>query len=481
MHPRIVLSAVGVVIAAVGALMLIPMAYALATGDGTAYAFGLPAAVAIPLGGALFLLTRIRNAYVSAQDVFLIVVAGWVAVAVVGAQPFLLSGLMGPTDAFFEAMSGFTTTGASTLTRPEGVEHSLLLWRSLSQWTGGIGIVVIFVAVGPLVGFGAVQLLSAEVANPVPERLTPRIRDTAKILAMVYVVLTLGGMVSLTLAGIGPFDAVNHALTTVSTGGFSTHADSIAHFDSPVAELAITAGMLLSGVNFALYFQAARGRRALVARNSELRNYLTLIVIGTVVMTGALYAYDYEGSLLTSFRQGLFQTVSLLTGTAFETARWDTWNPLSQAVLVLFMAIGACAGSTSGGIKVIRLTLLLQHARQQIFRMLHPQAVTILRLHDRTVPERLRVAVLGFFFVYVATLAAGTLLMALHEVPLISAFGSVFACVNITGTFVGPVGDAAFYAALPQTAKLLLTVFMLLGRLELFTVLVVLTPAFWQR
>jgi trk system potassium uptake protein TrkH len=461
--------------------MLIPLLYALATGDGTEWAFAIPAISGILLGGGIFLLTRVQDAYVSARDVFLIVVLGWIAVAAVGAMPFVLSGLMGPVDAYFEAMSGFTTTGATTVARPEDVAPALLLWRSLCQWTGGIGIVVLFVAVGPLVGFGAVQLYSAEVANPVPERLTPRIRDTAKILAFVYLGLTAGGVLSLSLAGFSLFDAVNHALTTVSTGGYSTHSDSIAHFDSWAAELAITAGMFLSGVNFALYFQAARGRMNFVFQNPELRTYLAIVVAGTAIMTTALYAFDYRDSPMLAFQEALFQCVSLLTGTAFNAANWNAWDPLSQALLVLLMVIGACAGSTAGGLKVIRFTLLLQHARQQIFRMLHPQAVTILRIHDRPVPERLRVAVLGYFFVYVATLAVGTLLMALHQVPLADAFGSVFACVNITGTFLGPVGTAGFYEDLPATAKMVLTLFMLLGRLELFTVLIVLTPAFWQR
>jgi trk system potassium uptake protein len=481
LHLRIVASAVGVVVAAAGVLMLLPLAYSLVTDGGTTLAFAVPAGISLVLGTAVFLLARVQEAYVSARDVFLIVVLGWISVATVGAVPFVISDLMNPVDAYFEAMSGFTTTGATTLARPEDAADPLLLWRSLCQWTGGIGIVVLFVAVGPLVGFGAVQLYSAEVANPVPERLTPRIRDTAKILALVYFSLTAGGIISLSLAGVGLFDAVNHSLTTVSTGGFSTHSDSIAYFDSWAAELAITAGMFLSGVNFALYFQAARGRTSLVFQNPELRAYVAILGVGTAVMTTALYVFGYKESLLLALREASFQSVSLLTGTAFNAADWNAWDPLSQSLLVLFMLVGACAGSTAGGLKVIRSILLLQHARQQIFRMVHPQAVTILRIHQRPVPERLRVAVLGFFFVYVATLAAGTLLMTLHQVPLADAFGSVFACVSITGTFLGPVGTAEFYAELPPSAKLILTLFMLLGRLELFTVLIVLTPAFWQR
>ncbi len=460
--------------------MLIPLAYSLLVADGNVLAFAPPAFGALILGGLLFFLTRSRNPRILRQDVFLIVVLGWLGVGTVGALPFVLSGLMGPANAFFESMAGFTTTGASTVSVPEEVAPSLLLWRSLTQWAGGIGIVLLFVAVAPLVGFGAAQLYSAEVASPVAERLTPRIQDTAKILMYVYGALTLGGVFALLLAGMGPFDAVNHALTTVSTGGFSTRSDSIAAFDSWAVELYVVAGMTLSGVNFTLYFQASQGRVGRVFRHQELRAYLGIIAGGTVVMTASLYAFDYHDSLVIAFREALFQSASLLTGTAFSAADWKAWDPLSQSLLMLFMAIGAMAGSTSGGLKVIRAILLVRHGAQETFRMIHPRAVTPLRLGDYLVPERLRTAFLGFFFVYVATLATGTLLMALHGIQIGAAFGSVFACLNITGTALGPVGDPQFYAGLPASAKMILTGFMLLGRLELFTVLVLLTPAFWR-
>jgi len=481
LHPKVIANALGAVIAAGGAAMLIPAAFSLLVGDGNALAFGLPALGAMALGAIFFFLTRSPEPHIFRQDVFLIVVLGWLGVATAGSLPFVFSGLLGPVDAFFESMAGFTTTGASTIRVPEEVAPSLLLWRSIAQWTGGIGIVVLFVAVAPLVGFGATQLYTAEFASPVVERLTPRIRDTAKVLAYVYAALTLGGVAALLLVGMGPFDAVNLALSTVATGGFSTHSDSIAAFDSWAVELFLIAGMVLSGASFALYFQASQGRLGRVLRNHELLAYLGLIAGGTAVVTASLYAFDYQDSLVVAFRQSLFQTVSLLTGTGFSTANWQAWDPLSQSLLMIFMAIGGMAGSTSGGMKVIRAVLLVRHGAQEIFRMIHPQAVTPLKLGDRVVPERMRTAFLGFFFVYVATLAAGTLLMALHGLQIGAAFGSVFACLNITGTALGPVGDPEFYAGLPPSAKMILTGFMLLGRLELFTVLVLLTPAFWRR
>jgi len=460
--------------------MLLPSAFSLVAGDGNTLAFAIPALAAIGPGAVLFLLTRSPDVRTFRQDVFLIVVLGWLGIATFGALPFVVSGVLGPVDAFFESMAGFTTTGASTVEAPEDLAPSLLLWRSMMQWTGGIGIVVLFVAVAPLVGFGATQLYTAEVATPVPERLTPRIRDTAKLLAYVYVGLTLGGMVALLLAGMGPFDAVNYALATVSTGGFSTHAGSVGLFRSWAVELFLVVGMVLSGISFALYVQAVQGNLGRVLRNRELLAYLGMLAGGTLLVAASLYVFDYRDSLVLSLREALFQTASLLTGTGFSTTDWQAWDPLSRTLLLLFMAIGGMAGSTAGGLKVIRVVLLSRNGMQEAFRMVHPQAITPLRLGDRVVPEQLRTSFLGFFFVYVTSLGAGTLLMALHGLPTGPAFGSVYACLNITGTALSPVGDAAFYAGLPATAKLILTGFMLLGRLELFTVLVLLTPAFWR-
>lgn len=480
MHPRVIASAIGAVVAAGGILMLVPTIFSFFVGDGAFAAFALTSLTAIVLGIAVFFIVRKKDSYTSSQDIFLIVVFGWIGVASAGSMPFFLTGLMTPVESYFEAMAGFTTTGASTIADLQSVAPSLLLWRSLMQWSGGIGIVVLFVAVGPLVGFGASQLLSAEVASPIPERLTPRIRDTAKNLAIVYLGLTFGGVIVLFLVGMSLFDAVNHSLTTVSTGGYSTRQGSIGSFDSWAIELSIVVGMLLSGTNFALYYIAFQGRWARIFRDPELRAYLCIVAAGTAIMTISLYFLDFRQSFVLAFREALFQSVSLLTGTAFSAASWSDWDPLSQGLLVMFMAIGGCAGSTAGGIKVIRCVLLARHGRQQIFHMLHPQAVTPLKLQDRTLSEQLRVSILGFFFVYVLTLAVGTLLLAAHQVPLSDSLGSVFACMNITGTFIGDVGNADYYAGLPATAKLTLTVFMLLGRLELLTVLVILTPAFWS-
>ena len=475
-----ILNALAMVISAGGAAMLVPAAYSLLKAPEEAWVFWVPGVIALALGAVLYYPTRRQpRGYVSRQNMFLMVVVCWLGVVFVGALPFILSGLMGPVDAFLNSMAGFTTTGAATVT-PEELSPALLLWRSLSQWIGGIGIIVLFVAIAPLAGFGATQLYTAEAATPVQERITPRIRDTVKVLAFVYGGLTLGGVVILHLVGMGTFDAVNYALTTVSTGGYSPHSNSVAAFDSWAVELAITVGMVLGGTNFAIYYIAFRRGLGRAVGNAELVTYLGVILASTMLITANLHASDHRDSLAIAFREALFQSASLTTGTAFSTTDWSAWPPFSVALLVLIMAVGGCAGSTAGGMKAIRVYLLTRNAAQDIFRMIHPRAVTPLVLGDRALPERLRVGVLGFFFVYVATMAVGTLLIALHQVPVGQAFGSVFACLNITGTFPGAVGTSQFYADLPATAKTTLTILMLLGRLELFTVLVLLSRAFWR-
>jgi trk system potassium uptake protein len=475
---RVIANALAALVTAVGALMLVPAAYSLLTGPEDGWTFLLPGTAALALGTALFSLTRARqNRYISRQSIFLMVVVCWLGVVLVGAAPFLLAGVMGPVDAFFNSMAGFTTTGAATVT-PEELSPAQLLWRSLSQWIGGIGIIVLFVAIAPVAGFGATQLYSAEAATPVQERITPRIRDTVKVLSFVYGGLTLGGVIVLHLVGMETFDAVNYALSTVSTGGFTT--DSVAAFDSWAVELAITVGMVLAGTNFTIYYIAAQRGLGRAVGNAELLTYLGVILASTMLITADLLASDHSFSLVIAFREALFQSASLTTGTAFSTTAWSAWPPFSVALLVLIMAVGGCAGSTAGGMKAIRVYLLSRNAAQEIFRLVHPRAVTPLVLGDRVLPERIRVGVLGFFFMYVATVAVGTLLIALHQVPVGQAFGSVFSCVNITGTFPGAAGTSQFYADLPATAKTTLAILMLLGRLELFTILVLLSPAFWR-
>jgi trk system potassium uptake protein TrkH len=480
LHLRLIVNALSMVVCAGGAAMLVPAAYSLLTTPSLAWVFWLPGAVALAGGAILYYPTRRRpRGYVSRQSIFSMVVVCWLGIVFVGTAPFMLAGLMGPVDAFFNSMAGFTTTGAATVT-PEKLPSAMLLWRSLSQWIGGIGIIVLFVAIAPQAGFGATQLYTAEAATPLQERIAPRIRDTVKVLALVYGGLTLGGVIVLHLAGMGTFDAINYALSTVSTGGFATESSSVASFDSWAVDLAITAGMVLAGTNFAIYYMAARHGLGRAVGNAELVTYLGVILASTALITVDLYTSAPRGSLPVMFREALFQSASLTTGTAFSTTDWGAWPPFSVALLVMVMAVGGCAGSTAGGIKAIRVYLLSRNAAQEMFRLVHPRAVTPLVLGDRVLPERTRLGLLTFFVGDVATLIVGTLFIALHQVPVGQAFGSVFACVNITGAFPGAAGTPEFYADLPATGKTMLAFLMLLGRLELYTVLVLLSRAFWR-
>jgi trk system potassium uptake protein TrkH len=279
---------------------------------------------------------------------------------------------------------------------------------------------------------------------------------------------------------MGTFDAVNYAFSTVSTGGFATDSNSVAAFDSWAVDLALTVGMVLAGTNFAIYYIAARHGLGRAVGNAELVTYLGVILASTVFDHRRPLRLRLPRILAVAFREALFQSASLTTGTAFSTTDWGAWPPFSVALLVMVMGIGGCAGSTAGGIKAIRVYLLARNAAQEMFRLIHPRAVTPLVLGDRMLPERTRLSLLSFFFVYVATLAVGTLIIALHQVPLGQAFGSVFSCVNITGAFPGAAGTPEFYADLPATGKTMLAILMLLGRLELFTVLVLLSRAFWR-
>src|SRR5215203_6950174 len=359
------LNALAMVVCAGGAAMLVPAGYSLLMAPKVAWVFWLPGIIALAAGAVLYFPTRWQpRSYVSRQSIFFMVVACWLAVVLVGTAPFMLSGLMGPVDAFFNSMAGFTTTGAATLT-PEELSPALLLWRSLSQWIGGIGIIVLFVAIAPLAGFGATQLYSAEAATPVQERITPRIRDTVKVLAFVYGGLTLGGVVVLHLVGMGTFDAVNYAFSTVSTGGFSTDSNSVATFDSWAVDLAITVGMVLAGTNFAIYYIAARRGLGRAVGNAELVTYLGVIFASTILITADLHVSDHSDSLAIAFREALFQSASLTTGTAFSTTDWSAWPPFSVTLLVLIMAVGGCAGSTAGGMKAIRVYLLTRNAAQE--------------------------------------------------------------------------------------------------------------------
>jgi len=385
------------------------------------------------------------------------------------------------TDAVFESISGFTTTGASVLTDIEGRSHGTLFWRALTHWLGGMGIVLLALAILPLLGVGGMQLFRAEVPGPVSERLTPRIRQTAKLLWGVYLLLTVLEIAALVVAGMGPFDAVCHSFATMATGGFSNHNASVGGYASPAVEWIITLFMFLAGANFSLHYLALTGRVRVYAKDEEFRFYVAIILTCTTVIAVTLLAIGFYPTTGETVRQTLFQVVSIITTTGFGTADYLMWPPVAHALLLILMAVGGCAGSTGGGIKVMRVFILLRHAKYELKKMLHPRGVYTLWFNDRALSPALLTNVLGFFLLFMLVYVAGVVILTLGGRDLVTSVGATAATLGNIGPGLGLVGPTSNYSLMLGWEKWLLMLFMLIGRLEIFTVLVLFLPEAWRR
>jgi trk system potassium uptake protein TrkH len=478
----LVVPVVAGVLVAVALGMIACLAVALIGGEGGVAAFGLPLAVVAPLGaGGLVVARRLPSTPIRARDGFLAVTLAWVVAAIFGAAPFLVEGTFTrAVDAFFESMSGFTTTGATLIGILEDQPDAILLWRSISQWLGGVGIVVLVVAIAPAAGLASSRVFYAEMTGVTAERLTPRITETAKIIWAVYLSLSVLGLVAYWVAGMSLWDALNHGMTTVATGGFSTRTASLAAFDSLAIELVAVVLMIAGGINFAFYWMALRGR-PLGPQGAEVRAYLLILVGVTAVLSAALLLSDEGLSLLEAVRDAGFTTVSVMTSTGYTTADFDLWHDFARLSLLLLMFVGACAGSTAGGMKVIRVMLLAKTANQEAQRHIQPKAVQVLRVGGRVYGESVRRGVLGFFLLYLLVFGFGVLVMAAIGLDQLTATASVAATLNIVGPALGDVGATENYGAIPESGLWFMSWLMLVGRLEVFTVLVLLTPAFWRR
>ena len=380
-------------------------------------------------------------------------------------------------------MSGFTTTGATVLADIEAESPSILFWRSMTQWLGGIGIVVLFVAVAPELGAGAARLLGAEVSGLTRTRLTTRIADTAKVLLVVYASLSLAQVLALLAVGMNPYDAVVHTFTTVATGGFSPKTASIAFYDSLAVEAVIIFFMVVSAVSFSLYYVIYTRRRLDALLDTELVVYLAVLSGAVLFVWGVLvFQGDYGGSWGRALRDAAFTVPSIMTTTGFVTADFDEWDTAAKFVLVALMFVGGCAGSTAGGLKVVRIVVVFRTNFQEVFKMIHPKAVTPLRMGGQVIPEEVRVAVLGLFCAWIAVFVQATFLVSLQEdLTLLSAATAVAATLNVVGPGFGQVGASESFEAVNAFGRAVLTGCMLLGRLEVFTALVLLSPAFWKR
>ena len=488
MNARIVIRINAGVILALGVALLVPLAISFLYGDGSWASFLFPGVAMILVGGIGMLSTRPPSSqaleYVSNRDVYLSVTLAWVLAALLGGTPFMVEGTFDNLlDSTFEAMSGFTTTGATLLSDVEAETPSILFWRSMTQWLGGIGIVVLFVAVAPAIGFGAARLLGAEVSGLTQTRLTPRIADTAKALLVIYLALSLAEVLALLLAGMPPYDAVVHTFATVATGGFSSKTASIGFYDSVAIEAVLIAFMALSGVSFSLYYLLYTRRRLDAVLDREFLAYVALIVAATLFVWSILvFEGDYGGSLLQALRDSAFTVTSIVTTTGFITADFDGWDTGAKIALVVLMFVGGSAGSTAGGIKVIRVLIILRTILEDVFRMVHPRAVTPLRVGNRTLPEGVRMAVLGLFAAWIVVFALATFLVGLQrDLDPFSSATAVAATLNVVGPGLGQVGASESYEAVNAFGRLVLTLCMLLGRLEIFTALALFSPAFWRK
>jgi trk system potassium uptake protein TrkH len=482
MRWRFILNIIGILTFFFGLTMVFPLIVGLYYRDSSVIPLLESMGITALAGLLVYLIFRKDRAEVISQrEGMAIVAVGWTVVGFCGAIPFYLGDeFFSFTDAFFESVSGFTTTGASILTNIEAVSKGLLFWRSFIQWLGGMGIIVLSVAILPFLGVGGMQLYKAEVPSPVPDKLKPRIRDTAKILWQVYALISLGQVILLMLGGMSLFDALCHTFTTMPTGGFSTRNASIAHYDSVYLDCVIILFMLLAGINFSLHYQMLRGKTLAFWQDSECRFFL-----GTVLVLVFLVGWDVFKSVYATLgealRYGAFQVVSIVTTTGFATADYEQWPAMSRLILLLSMFIGASAGSTGGGMKCLRIMLCFKYCYKELFSLVHPRAVSHIKISGKTVPDDVMRSVLGFMALYVGLFAISSVVLAGTGVDFITSFGAVAASIGNIGPGFGMVGPAENYAAIPAFGKWLLAWCMLLGRLEIFTVIILVVPEFWRK
>ena len=463
--------------------LLPPALVSLWYADGAHMAFVTAFFITLGIGFVSWVPVRRYKRDMRMRDGFIVVVLFWFVLSSIGALPFMLSlqPQLSLTDSMFEAISGLTTTGATVITAIDELPRSILYYRQQLQWLGGMGIVVLAVAVLPLLGVGGMQLYRAETPGPVKDsKLTPRIAETAKALWYIYLSLTIACALAYWIAGMQLFDAVGHAFSTVSIGGFSTHDASIGYYNSTWIEMIAVVFMLISGVNFALHFMAWRSQSLKsYLRDSEFKFYISLLMTVTIIVTLYLFFTSTYDDWASAFFNALFQSVSIGTTTGFTTAEFYNW-PGFVAILLLFTSfVGGCAGSTGGGIKVIRFLLLIKQGTREILRLIHPSAQIPIRIGGNTVPYRVVDAIWGFFALYVASFIMMYLALAMTGLDLMTAYSAVAATINNLGP--GLAGVGAHYADLNEPAKWILCFAMLLGRLEIFTLLVILSPAFWTK
>ena len=478
MNYRMIGYVIGRILMTEAALLALPGITALLYGE-SLLPFAVTAALLVAAGLILGWKRPARTA-IYARDGFAVVALAWIIMSAFGALPFVLSGdIPSYVDAFFETVSGFTTTGASILTEVESLSRSGLFWRSFTHWVGGMGVLVFVMAILPMTDGHGMHLMRAEVPGPSVGKLVSRMSDSAKILYGIYLAMTLLEIVLLMLGGMPLFDACIHSFGSAGTGGFSSRNLSVGAYNSPYFDVVIGIFMLLFGVNFNLYYFLLIRRFRDVLKSEELRAYL--LIVGAAVVVIAVDISHLYGSALTSLRHAFFQVSSIITTTGYATADFNVWPTFSKGILVVLMFVGACAGSTGGGIKVARVVILVKSALADMRKMLHPNAVSTVRFEGKPLPERNLRGVHVFISVYLLVFTVSFLLLSLEDFDLITTFTALAACINNIGPGLEVVGPTGNFSAFSPAAKLLLSFNMLVGRLEIFPMLLLVAPSIWKR
>lgn len=478
MNRKIVLNTIGKILILEAALMLLPAATALIYGEIQGLiSFLITAAIASAIGLILILICRKGDQVIYAKDGFIITALAWLVLSLVGALPFKISGEM-PSyiDAFFEIVSGFTTTGSSVLRNVEALSHCMLFWRSFSHWIGGMGVLVLIMAIIPNVSDRSIHIMRAEMPGPVVDKLLPRVKDTAKILYIIYLVLTLIEIVFLLLGGMSLFDSLLHAFGTAGTGGFGIKADSVAGY-SPYLQWVITIFMLIFGINFNLYFLLLIRKFKPVLKSAELWTYIGIVLTSIVIIS--FNVNGYYSTIGETVRQSSFQVASVITTTGYSTTDFNLWPSLAKGILVLLMFIGGCAGSTAGGLKVSRVVIIWKMIMREFKKMLHPRSVNTVKHEGKTVDEAVLSSVTTYFAIYIFCIIAIFLLLCLDKFGFETNFTATVSCFNNIGPGLADVGPMASFADYSGFSKIVLSFAMLLGRLEIFPLIIAFSPTTW--
>lgn len=483
-NTRIILRVLGVLLCMEALFMLFPTGVSLIYKEHDLIAFLISTGVTCIAGGIMAWLGRNHSAQMGRREGSLIVSLSWILFSLFGMLPFMISGYIPQiTDAFFETMSGFTTTGASILTDIDRLPHGLLFWRCMIQWLGGMGIIVFTLAVMPMLNSGGgIQLFNAEVPGVKHDKIRPRISQTAKRLWGIYFIITALCALLLALGPMSIFDAICHAFSTLATGGYSTKQASIAYWHSAYIEYIITLFMFIGGVNFSLVYFTANGNPHKLIKNEEFRWYLGAALIFTLIVMSGLFITGQEySSLEETFRISLFQVVSIFTTTGFATADYVSWGSFFGVIFFILMFSGASAGSTSGGAKIIRIGILLKNTANEFYRHIHPNAVLPVRINNYVVSNEVVSKVLAFILTYIITMVISTLILSAVGLTFEEALGSSITCLGNVGPGLGRTGPAGAFAFIHPVGKWVLSFVMLIGRLELFTLLIIFTTYFWKK